>query len=67
MKAQMSSGGKRRELKYSFTNENYFYHLDYFKAYLFHMGVDSVKLITSENKEVTLVVKSRNPLEFEVV
>lgn len=55
------------EIKYSFADEKDFYHLDYFKSYLFHMGIDSVKLITSENKEVTLVVKSRNPLEFEVV
>ena len=55
------------ELKYSFVNENDFYHLDYFKAYLFHMGIDSVKLITSENKDVILVVKNRKPMEFEVV
>lgn len=55
------------EIKYSFADEKDFYHLDYFKAYLFHMQVDSVKLITSENKYVTLVVKSRKPLEFEVV
>ena len=55
------------EIKYSFADENDFHHLDYFKSYLFHMGIDSVKLITSENKEVTLVVKSRKPLEFEVV
>lgn len=55
------------ELKYSFADEKDFYNLDYFKAYLYHMQVESVKLITSENKEVTLVVKSRKPLEFEVV
>ena len=55
------------EIKYSFADEKDFYHLDYFKAYLYHMGIDSVELITSENKEVTLVVKSRKPLEFEVV
>ena len=55
------------EIKYSFADEKEFYHLDYFKSYLFHMQVDSVKLITSENKDVTLVVKSRKPLEFEVV
>lgn len=55
------------EIKYSFADENEFYHLDYFKAYLHHMQVDSVKLITSENKEVTLVVKNRKPLEFEIV
>ena len=55
------------EIKYSFADEKDFHHLDYFKSYLFHMQVDSVKLITSENKDVTLVVKSRKPLEFEVV
>lgn len=55
------------EIKYSFADENDFHHLDYFKAYTYHMQVDSVKLITSENKYVTLVVKSRKPLEFEVV
>ena len=55
------------EIKYSFADENDFHHLDYFKSYLFHMGIDSVKLITSENKYVTLVIKSRNPLEYEVV
>ena len=55
------------EIKYSFADEKEFYHLDYFKSYLFHMQVDSVKLITSENKDVILVVKNRKPMEFEVV